>query len=45
MQFSKGWWLLGPGTYYVGTSDGLFYVIAQNGNSRQDVTTNWLDLN
>jgi hypothetical protein len=36
--------LPGQGTYYVGTTGGLFYVLAQNGNSRQDVTTNWLDL-
>jgi hypothetical protein len=36
--------LPGQGTYYVGTTGGLFYIIAQNGNSRQDVKTNWLDL-
>jgi CubicO group peptidase (beta-lactamase class C family) len=44
VQFSKGGWLPGQGTYYVGTTGGLFYIIAQNGNSRQDVKTSWLDL-
>ena len=39
IQFSKGGWLPGQGTSYVGTTGGLFYVLAQNGNSRQDVTT------
>jgi CubicO group peptidase (beta-lactamase class C family) len=43
IQFSKGGWLPGQGTSYVGTTGGLFYVLAQNGNSRQDVTTKWLD--
>jgi hypothetical protein len=43
VQFSKGGWLPGQGTSYVGTTGGLFYVLAQNGNSRQDVMTKWLD--
>jgi CubicO group peptidase (beta-lactamase class C family) len=41
---SKGGWLPGQGTFFTGTTGGLFYVIAQNGNSRQDVDTNWLKL-
>jgi len=44
VQFSKGGWLPGQGTYYVGTTAGLSYVIAQNGNSRPEATTNWLEL-
>jgi len=44
VQFSKGGWLPGQGTYYVGTTGGVFYILAQNGNGRQDVQTNWLDL-
>ena len=44
VRFSKGGWLPGQGTYFEGTTGGLFYVIAQNGNSRADVSTNWLKL-
>ena len=43
VMFSKGGWLPGMGTYYIGTSGGLFYVIAQNGNSPKGDGVNWYD--
>lgn len=44
VQFSKGGWLPGMGSSYVGTTGGLFYIWLQNGNSRPDVTSSWLDI-
>ncbi|HEX7332991.1 MAG TPA: serine hydrolase [Pyrinomonadaceae bacterium] len=43
VMFSKGGWLPGMGTYYIGTSGGLFYIIAQNGNSPKGDGVNWYD--
>jgi len=42
-MISKGGWLPGQGTYYIGTTGGLFYVIAQNGNSPKGDGINWYD--
>jgi CubicO group peptidase (beta-lactamase class C family) len=43
VMFSKGGWLPGQGTYYIGTTGGLFYIIAQNGNSPKGDGVNWYD--
>ena len=43
VMISKGGWLPGQGTYYIGTTGGLFYVIAQNGNSPKGDGVNWYD--
>lgn len=43
VMFSKGGWLPGMGTYFIGTSGGLFYIIAQNGNSPKGDGVNWYD--
>ena len=43
VMFSKGGWLPGMGSYYIGTSGGLFYIIAQNGNSPKGDGVNWYD--
>lgn len=43
VQYSKGGWLPGQGTVATGTTNGFFYVIAQNGNGRKGATVKWLD--
>jgi CubicO group peptidase (beta-lactamase class C family) len=44
IQFGKAGWLPGQESCLVGTTGGLFYVLAQNGNSRPDAATQWQEL-
>jgi hypothetical protein len=44
VQLGKSGWLPGQESSVVGTTGGLFYVFAQNGNSRPDAATQWLEL-
>lgn len=42
VQYSKGGWLPGQGSVMTGTTNGFFYVIAQNGNGDRGVSAKWL---
>ena len=43
IQIGKAAWLPGQESSFVGTVGGLCYVFAQNGNSRPEVATQWLE--
>jgi hypothetical protein len=44
VQLGKAGWLPGQESCFVGTTGGLVYVFAQNGNTRPDSSTQWLEL-